>query len=213
MKKRRSPEEMHLSPLRRRWIAIGLLLLAPLAGCAPDPNAGLPRTLPPVEVYFSPHGGCTEAVVREIQAARSKILVQAYSFTSAPIAKALVEAHRRGVDVEVVLDRSQATEKYSSATFLLHAGIPVRIDAKHAIAHNKVMVFDDAAVLTGSFNFTDQAEKHNAENLLVLRDPQLARKYTVNWQEHWSHSLDYTGPKSEPRELTTPRRREKAGRS
>ena len=197
-----------MKPLPRT--VLWLLIFCPLWGCS-DPFAGLPRTLPPMEVYFSPHGGCTEAVVREITAAKSKILVQAYSFTSAPIAKSLAEAHGRGVDVQVVLDRSQETEKYSSATFLLHAGIPTRIDSEHAIAHNKVMILDDAVVITGSFNFTAQAENRNAENLLVIRDPQIARKYTANWQDHWSHSLDYTGAKSEP-EATPPHHREKASR-
>ena len=68
--------------------------------------------------------------------------MQAYSFTSAPIAKALVDAKRRGLDVAIILDKSQRTEKYSSADFLAHADIPTFIDAAHAIAHNKVMVID-----------------------------------------------------------------------
>src|ERR1039458_7346670 len=85
-------------------------------------------------------------------------------------AKALVEAHRRGVKVEVVLDRSQRTEKYSSATFVRNEGIPCFIDAQHAIAHNKVMVIDGLTVITGSFNFTKAAEANNAENLLVIQD-------------------------------------------
>ncbi len=78
--------------------------------------------LPPIEVHFSPKGGCTEAVVKEIAAARSTFLAQTHSFTSAPIAKALVEAHKRGVDVQAVLDRRQRTEKYSSADFLVDMG-------------------------------------------------------------------------------------------
>ena len=60
----------------------------------------------PSQVYFSPHGGCTEAIVNALSHAKTEVLVQAYSFTSAPIAKALVEAHKRGVHVEVVLDKS-----------------------------------------------------------------------------------------------------------
>ena len=144
-----------------------------------------------VQVFFSPSGGCTETVVREIDAAKATVLVQAYSFTSAPIAKALVDAHKRGVKVQVILDKSQRTEKYSSADFLAHAGIPTLIDAKHAIAHNKIMVIDSAVVITGSFNFTKAAEEHNAENLLVIRDAALAAKYTENWKEHAGHSEPY----------------------
>jgi len=121
------------------------------------------------------------------------VLVQAYSFTSAPIAKALVEAHRRGVKVEVVLDRSQRTENYSSATFVYNNGIPCFIDAQHAIAHNKVMVTDGLTVITGSLNFTKAAEDNNAENLLLIQDTQMAAKYAQNWEVHRQHSEPYTG--------------------
>jgi len=119
------------------------------------------------------------------------VLVQAYSFTSVPIAMALVKAHRRGVKVQVILDKSQRTEKYSSATFLKNAGIPTYIDDKHAIAHNKVMVIDGARVITGSFNFTKAPEESNAENPLIIADPKLAERYARNWQEHLAHLVEY----------------------
>ena len=111
-----------------------------------------------IQVFFSPIGGCTKAVVENLKKATNTVLVQAYSFTSGPIAKALVDAEKRGVKVQVILDKSQRTEKYSSADFVQHAGIPTYIDAKHAIAHNKIMIIDGKTVLTGSFNFTKAAE-------------------------------------------------------
>ncbi len=125
--------------------------------------------------------------------AKKSVFVQAYSFTSAPIAKALVEAHKRGVAVQLVLDKSQRSEKYSSADFVAHAGIATFIDTKHAIAHNKIMVIDGAVVLTGSFNFTKAAEESNAENLLVIRDPKLADRYLANWRAHQLHAEPYAG--------------------
>ncbi len=144
------------------------------------------------QVYFSPKGGCTEAIVKELSQAKTSVLVQAYSFTSAPIAKALLDTHKRGVKVQVVLDKSQRTEKYSSATFLTNQGIPVKIDAMHAIAHSKVMVIDGEIVITGSFNFTKAAEEKNAENLLVIHDKKLAGLYADNWRKHAEHSEPYT---------------------
>ena len=87
---------------------------------------------PDVHVYFSPRGGCTDAVVSEISAARSSIYVQAHSFTSAPIAKALTDAHARGVHVEVILDKSDRSERYSAPDFVYHAGIPTFIDVWNA---------------------------------------------------------------------------------
>jgi len=144
-----------------------------------------------VEVHFSPNGDCTETIVKELSCAKKTIYVQAYSFTSAPIAAALVDAHKRGVQVEVILDKGQRTEKYSSADFVSRAGIPTFIDAKHPIAHNKVMVIDGATILTGSFNFTKAAEEKNAENLVVIRSGELAVQYLQNWKAHLEHSEPY----------------------
>ena len=144
--------------------------------------------VPPIEVYFSPRDGATGAIVREIVQARSEIRVQAYSFTSAPIAEALLKAHKRGIKVEVILDKSQRTQKYSSSTFLTNAHIPTYIDADHAIAHNKIIIIDRSVVITGSFNFTKAAEEKNAENLLVIRSKELAKPYLENWQHHRNHS-------------------------
>ncbi len=144
-------------------------------------------------VYFSPKGDCTEAIVNEISHAKSEIYVQAYSFTSAPIAKALVDAHKRGIKVEVILDKSQRKERYTSATFLANGGIPTYIDSVHAIAHNKIIVIDKETVITGSFNFTKSAEEKNAENLLILQSKELASKYLMNWTKHKSHSEPYSG--------------------
>src|SRR5713101_7069262 len=145
-----------------------------------------------VAVSFSPNGGATDAVVHEVNAATHQILVQAYSFTSAPIAKALIDAHKRGVKILAVLDKSNETEKYSAAAFLVNAGIQTLIDDQHAIAHNKVMVIDSATILTGSFNFTKAAEEKNAENLLVIKDaPELVKAYEANIRTHAGHSHLY----------------------
>lgn len=145
-----------------------------------------------IEAYFSPRGGATEAIVKEINAAKEEILVQAYSFTSATIAKALVDAHKRSIMIEVVLDKSQEKEKYTSADFVAHAGIPTYIDSIHAIAHNKIIIIDRSTLITGSFNFTKAAEEKNAENLLIIKgNMPLVEKYIRNYEEHKGHSEVY----------------------
>src|SRR5437773_10710215 len=116
----------------KHLIVFWLLLLS---GCQPLPEStSVPAAC---KVYFSPRGGCTEAVVDVLARATNSVVVQAYSFTSAPIAKALVEAQRRGLQVAVGCDKSQRTEKYSSADSLNHSSVATSIDAKHAIAHHK----------------------------------------------------------------------------
>jgi phosphatidylserine/phosphatidylglycerophosphate/cardiolipin synthase-like enzyme len=67
------------------------------------------------------------------------------------------------------------------------------IDAKHAIAHNKVMIIDGETGITGSFNFTKAAQTQNAENLLIIRDQAMAAQYTQNWEAHRQHSQSYVG--------------------
>jgi phosphatidylserine/phosphatidylglycerophosphate/cardiolipin synthase-like enzyme len=142
-----------------------------------------------LEVAFSPKGGSTALVLKVIHSAKTSIRVLAYSFTSAPIAKALVGAHKRGVDVQVVVDKSQRSAKYTSATFIANAGIPTRIDSKHAIAHNKVIIVDGRTVQQGSFNYTKAAEESNGENVLVnWNNTKLAEVYLKNWKRHWDHS-------------------------
>jgi phosphatidylserine/phosphatidylglycerophosphate/cardiolipin synthase-like enzyme len=139
-------------------------------------------------VYFSPKGGCQEAVVRELRAARREILVQAYSFTSDALSRALLDAKKRGVHVDVLLDRSNEQERYSDLHVFLENGLPPLIDGSHAIAHNKVMIIDQKTVVTGSYNFTNQAEHENAENLLILKgNPELVRAYRQAFLEHKAH--------------------------
>ncbi len=106
--------------------------------------------------------------------------------------------------MQVLLDSSQRTEKYSEADFFKNYGIPVLIDDQHGIAHNKVMIVDNLLVITGSFNFTKAAEEKNVENLLLIYDPSLASKYMSNWEVHFRHSEPYqrTGVPTETRGRT-----------
>jgi phosphatidylserine/phosphatidylglycerophosphate/cardiolipin synthase-like enzyme len=143
-----------------------------------------------MQVHFSPGGRPTEAIVERIDKAKASIRVQAYTFTSEPIAAALIKAHKRGVDVQVILDKSQPNQRYTYATPFVNAKIPTYIDASHAIAHNKVMIIDDGFVITGSFNFTKAAETSNAENVLVIYSPSLAKEYLDNWERHRQHSAN-----------------------
>lgn len=176
----------------KRFFPIILLIL--LVSCSlPLQSQEKLVSCPSLTVYFSPKGGAEEAIVKELDNAKTSIQVQAYSFTSAPIAKALVAAHEKGVKVEIILDKSNLAAQYTSGPFVAKAGIPTKMDAAHPIAHNKIMIIDGETVITGSFNFTKQAEEKNAENLLVIRDKNLAARYIENWKVHMEHSESYAG--------------------
>lgn len=169
--------------------------LRPASAPAPAPECGR------LEVYFSPDGGCTDAIVRALDAARKSVRIQAYSFTSAPIAQALIRAHKRGVTVTAVLDKSNRSSRYSAATFLANQGGDVLIDDAHAIAHSKIILVDDDIVITGSFNFSRAAEESNAENLLILRGfSDIFARYERNFRAHLEHAEPYTRPADQGRE-------------
>jgi len=157
-------------------IALALFLAIPsLALAEPIKATGT------VEVFFSPNGGAEAAIIREVDRAKTEILIQAYTFTDKRLAGAITAAKRRGVHVEAILDKGNAAGKYSVATYLKNAGVPVLIDNSVPLAHSKNIIIDRQTVITGSYNYTRQAER-NTESLLVLKgNPALTESYTGNY--------------------------------
>jgi len=174
-----------------------LLCVLPPAASAREP---LPAT-GTMEVAFTPWDDAEGAIIRAVQGARHTIYVQAYLFTSRALAKALIEAKLRGVKVEVLADSEMATKdpnnNRSQIPQLAAAGIPVRLETRYAIAHNKILLIDaeadaSSAVITGSYNFTFSAQARNAENILILRgNPALAKAYLENWWRHHAEAQEY----------------------
>lgn len=172
-----------------KYMRISLLTILFVATIWSTPQANAMPSTGTVEVYFSPRGGATEVIAHEINNAKKEILIQSYSFTSKPIAKAMIDAKLRGIGVIAILDKSQRRERYTAATFLQNAGCMVLIDDKHAIAHSKTILVDRSVLITGSFNFTKSAEEKNAENLLVIKgNKPLVERYIKNFEEHKGHS-------------------------
>lgn len=127
---------------------------------------------------FSPNGGARDAILSQIGQAQNEILVALYYFTDPLLAEGLITAKNRGVTVQVILDRSQKTGRYSQAKRLTEAGIPIHFDLNHRIFHHKFMVVDNRIVITGSQNWTKSAETVNAENTLILQgDTDLIQNY------------------------------------
>lgn len=143
-----------------------------------------------VEVSFSPKGVDTEAIVKEINSAKSEILLQAQWLTSKTIADALVSAHKRGVKIEAVTDHS----KHKENSFLSDLKIPTYIDSLHVPTHNKVMIIDRKTLITSSSKSTKPCGKNNSGNLLILKgnNPQVD-KYIMIFEEHKAHSELYQG--------------------
>ncbi|TSA00284.1 MAG: phospholipase D family protein [Rhodocyclaceae bacterium] len=174
-------------------LAALLLCLTVGVGATPLPAAGT------VEVLFTPWDDAEGAIVRALGEAKKTIHVQAYLLSSRSIARALQDAQARGVAVEVLADREMVTKGDKSLVPKLAAeGIPVWLETRYAIAHNKVLLIDalgaHGVVITGSYNFTWSAQARNAENLLILRDnPALVRRYLENWRRHRDEAEKMSG--------------------
>jgi phosphatidylserine/phosphatidylglycerophosphate/cardiolipin synthase-like enzyme len=147
-----------------------------------------------ISVYFSPDGGATNAIIKQIKKAKKEIYVQSYIFTSKHIAQALVNAFNRGVKVIIILDKSELKDKWSMKNFFLKEGIPVYIAYKYKIFHDKIIIIDDKEIITGSFNFTYSAEHYNAENMLIIPSKSLAQVYLKNFYLHLYNAKKITLP-------------------
>ena len=141
-------------------------------------------------VCFTPAQLCAPLIVEDINRATEVVRVQAYNLTSPSICAALEHAHDRGVNVLVVVDKSQ-TQTRSCARALSEAGVAVLIDHKPAIAHNKIIVIDDKTVIGGSYNYTENAERRNAENVTWITDPKIVSAFIENWTSRASQSMPF----------------------
>ncbi|MGE0072368.1 MAG: phospholipase D family protein [Thiomonas sp.] len=175
--------------------ALTCLLLAVCAASAqagaPQPPLALPRDAA-VSAGFSPDGGALALVLQAIGQAHRSIDVAAYLLTSSEVARALVQAQRRGVQVRVLLDAKADTvedARYArhALGILVNAGIAVRSIDAYPLFHDKYMIIDHRTVQTGSFNYTYSAAQRNAENVLVVWNaPQLAARYQADWEHNWA---------------------------
>lgn len=148
-----------------------------------------------IEVAFSPNEGSEDLVVKAISSAQKEVLVMAYSFTSVPVAKALLAAQKRGAQVRLVVDhKSNIAEDHSrkaraALSALSTAGADVRTISVYPIAHDKVIIVDRATVELGSYNYSAAAASKNSENVLVnWRNPELAAVYVHHFERNYKQS-------------------------
>jgi phosphatidylserine/phosphatidylglycerophosphate/cardiolipin synthase-like enzyme len=174
---------------QRRTVLVGIFAL--WAGLAAFARGDMV-----VQTCFSPQGKCSAHIQREIEQAKKELLVAVYAFTSDDLAGALVRAKKRGVLVQVILDREfDAGNQKSKGKFLETQKIPVRRIAgiksaapnnENGLMHQKFAVIDRKMVFTGSYNWTHSAENFNDENLLLFRDAgPLAEEYRKVFLQLW----------------------------
>jgi phosphatidylserine/phosphatidylglycerophosphate/cardiolipin synthase-like enzyme len=128
-------------------------------------------------VCFSRVEQCDDLIINYISRANKTIYVAMFSFTNNRLADELIKAKNRGVEVIVVLERSQVSSRSYTHINLMLANITVKLDGNPAYMHHKFAVIDGVIVITGSYNWTDSAEDRNDENFIIIADKNIAEKY------------------------------------
>lgn len=171
------------------------IIFAALFACSASmATAATKATCSEFEVGFSPEGGAEDLVLKTINSAKQDIKILAYSFTAKEVVKALIDARRRNVAVSIVVDASNLSSRYSMSALsaLTSAGATVRTIDRFKIAHDKIIISDQAHVEFGSYNFSAAAATQNSENVNVCwRSPSVAAAYTKHWQSRWNLGVPF----------------------
>jgi len=162
----------------------GLLVAATFLACF---AVILPSTAFPAEVYFSPDGGIRRQLLRAIQDSHQQIDVAVYQMTAAELAQALAAAKGRGVRIRVLTDQETARSDGLAMRILRASGVMVRSlgVSEQSLMHHKFALFDDRLVATGSYNWTQTAERANYENLVFLDDPEVVTRFQREFNRLW----------------------------
>jgi len=181
---------------RLRFMTVASLL----ALCWPALAAGQQ-----IETHFSPSAGCAAAIAAQLDGAKSSIDLTAYELTSKPLAGHLIAARARNVAIRIILDRVQEVEPTPIPKTLRSAGLALKTDAFEKLLHDKYCIIDNATVITGSYNWSDNAETANAENIVVIHDSATAAAFTGDFEKHWQHSRPFVTREPHHRTTKSPR--------
>lgn len=141
-----------------------------------------------VEAYFCPADECAQKLIDKINSSKSSLYIAIYSFTHDDISDAVIRAKKRGVEVKVIYDSDQSKNAASDDERLSGAGIEVAYRNGSGYMHNKFTIIDMNVVATGSFNYSNNADTRNEENLIFLDSEGLAEKFKQNFDIIWVKS-------------------------
>ena len=144
----------------------------------------------PISVIFASEDGVLERIIPYVENARSNVRFMAFSFTDYPLAKAMIDRSAAGVDVAGVFEKVGSETEFAELRTLYCAGVPVRQDGNPSFLHHKLVIVDERYVITGSLNFSTNAEESNDENVIVIDNPDIAALYMQEFDRVWGQGSD-----------------------
>lgn len=138
--------------------------------------------------FFSPNGSVRNQIIKSINECKKTLDIAIFDLTASDILLALEQAKKRGIDIRIIADSRQAKGIHSTIKTLLETGFKLKITAgkKGGIMHNKFAIFDDKLLLTGSYNWTKNAEFHNYENAIFTNDLNLIKSFKTEFNKLWN---------------------------
>lgn len=146
----------------------------------------------PVIAAFSPADGIRNLLLDELSHAKNSVKLMAFSFTDQEIADCLGSLAKKGVTVKCLFDFGQANSKYSQDSYLRGCGVKIKLSPNRSgKMHHKVIIIDDETVITGSYNYSKNAERNNDENILILKNREIAALYVKEFKRCWKGTKGY----------------------
>ena len=151
-----------------------------------------------VSILFASEGNVIEAVANEVLKADSNVRFMTFVFSSDSLGEAMLTMLAKpNITIEGIFENRNSTAVWSQLSPLYCAGAKIRQDGNSYVLHHKVIIVDDDTVVTGSFNFSGNASKSNDENLVIIKNKDIAGFYIDEWQRMWDNAEDL-----EPNEVT-----------
>jgi len=144
----------------------------------------------PLQVLFSAEDHAISNLIALVNDAKVSIQFLAFSFTDYPLAQAMIERAKTGVDVKGVFETFGSSGTRSELKTFWCAGIPARQDGNGSFLHDKIIVIDNSIVVTGSLNFSSNADDSNEENVVIVDNNEIADLYLQEFEKLWGQAHD-----------------------
>jgi phosphatidylserine/phosphatidylglycerophosphate/cardiolipin synthase-like enzyme len=144
----------------------------------------------PIQVLFSAEDNAVSNLIALVNDAQTSIHFLAFSFTDYPLAQAMIDRSKTGVDVKGVFETFGSSGTRSELRTFWCAGVPARQDGNGSFLHDKVIIIDNSIVVTGSLNYSSNADESNEENVVILDNAEIAALYLQEFDKLWKQAHD-----------------------
>lgn len=145
----------------------------------PKPNLNEARA------FFSPGNDCKDAIIQQIENASESLYICVFTISDNDIASAILNAHKRKIDVRVISDDEKMHDVGSDIMWMTEKGIPTKIDNERGHMHHKFCIVDHTTIISGSYNWTKSAADRNYENIVIGANPKITKMYLTKFQQMW----------------------------